>query len=345
MSEQRVSRRTLLAGAAAAGGLAATSPTRAQAARTITVATWGGLYEKTLRSLLPEFERQHDVTVRLLLGLGSTQMPKLVASRGAPPFSVLYLNDDEAIFGEKAGLWAADQSGPIPNVGHLYANCRPPALPMYGLVVYELPLAYNPDKMPAPTSWKDLWRPGLTVGVPDISDSYGMTFLYIAALLNGGDENNLQPGFDAIKRLPRYKIYHGVTQGFSMFQQGEIDAALYYGHRARQLQDAGVKLAIAHPSEGVWGLRAGVQIPKGVSGSELGLARAYVDFATSAAYQRAFADLLYSPSNRTVDLPPELAAKHVYGEAAVTALRFPPWPALIAQRDAVLDRWSREIAG
>ncbi len=342
MKTVRLSRRNLLA-AAAATGLAANRAS-AQPARVLTVATWGGLYEKTLRTLLPEFERTHGVSVRLLLGLGSTQMPKLVSGRGVPPFSVLYLNDDEAIFGQTAGLWAADQSASISDIANLYPTCRPPALPMYGLVVYELPLVYNPEKMAAPSSWKDLWKPGITVGIPDISDSYGMTFLYIAALLNGGDETNLTPGFDAIKRLPRYKIYHGVTQGFSMFQQGEIDAALYYGHRARQLQDQGIKVAIAHPSEGVWGLRAGVQIPKGVTGEDLELARAYVDFTTSPTYQRAFAELLYSPTNRSVTLPAELAAKNVYGEAAVTALRFPPWPALVAQRDAIIDRWSREIA-
>lgn len=343
MTRNLLSRRSLLAATAAGAAL----PKRggAQSQRVLNVATWGGLYEKTLRTLLPDFERAHGVSVRLQLGLGSTQMPKLIASRGAPPFSVLYLNDDEAIFGEKAGLWAPDQSAAIRGVADLYPNSRPPGLPMYGLVVYELPLVYTPAKMPAPTSWKDLWRPGITVGVPDISDSYGMTFLYIAALLNGGDENNLTPGFEAIKRLPRYKIYHGVTQGFSMFQQGEIDAALYYGHRAKQLQEQGVKIAAVHPAEGVWGLRAGVQIPKGLSGEELELARAYVDFAVSVPYERAFADLLYSPSNRTVTLPPELAAKHVYGEAAVSSLRFPPWTALIAQRDAIIERWSREIAG
>ena len=54
-------------------------------------------------------------------------------------------------------------------------------------------------------------------------------------------------------------------------------------------------------------------------------------------------DQFYSPANRTVTLAPDLAAKHIYGSEAVASLRDPPWDALLPQRDAVLDRWSREI--
>ena len=94
MAESSLSRRGFL-GAAAYGvggaGLAATAsqPARAADVRTLTVATWGGLYEQTLRKLLPAFESAHNVNVRLDIGLGSTQLPKLIAGRGAAPFSVL----------------------------------------------------------------------------------------------------------------------------------------------------------------------------------------------------------------------------------------------------------------
>ena len=347
MAELPITRRGLLGAAASSmggAGLAATTihPARAADVRTLTVATWGGLYEQTLRKLLPAFESAHNVSVRLDIGLGSTQLPKLIAGRGAAPFSVLYLNDDEAILGQTARLWAPDQSAQLANIADIYANSKPPALPMYGAIVYELPLVYNPAKLTEPMSWQDLWKPGLTVGIPDISNSYGVIFLYIAALLNGGSETNLDPGFAAIKKLANYKIYHGVTDGFTQFQQGEIDAALYYGHRAHQLQDKGIKVAIAHPKEGVWGLRAGVQIPR--TAPEMDLARAFVDLVLSPDYQRTYADLLYSPSNRTVALAPDLAAKHVYGATAVEGLRFPKWEALIEARDSIIDRWNREIA-
>ena len=79
-----------------------------------------------------------------------------------------------------------------------------------------------------------MWAPGVVAGVPHISQSYGLTFLYVAALLNGGSATNLDPGFAAIKRLKNFKIYKNVSQGLSLFQQKEIDAALYYGHRGQR---------------------------------------------------------------------------------------------------------------
>ncbi len=168
-----------------------------------------------------------------------------------------------------------------------------------------------------------------------------MTFLYLAALLNGGGASNLDPGFAAIKRLENYKIYRNVGHGLTMFQQGEIDAALYYGHRGQQLIDLGFPIGVTRPKEGVFAQRTGTQVPKG-TGNMAG-ALAWANNCLTAAYQRPFADEYYSPANRKMDLPPALAAKLIVGDALVASLRDPPWAELLPQRDALLDRWSREI--
>jgi putative spermidine/putrescine transport system substrate-binding protein len=329
-------RRTAVAGTLAA--LAA--PALAQSSRPFVVATFGGLFEKLLRDhVIPDFERQHDVHVELELGTGSTFIPKLIASGRRSPYDVVHLNDDEAFLGASAGLWAPDQSAKLPSEAAIYPSLQTSMLPMYTSVVYELPLAYRPDAMPPPTSWNDLWQPGITVGIPHISNSYGLTFLLIAALLNGGSASDFKPGFAALKRLSKFKIYKGVTQGYAMFQQGEIDAGLFYGHRTRQLIDSGVKLAAAHPKEGVWGQRTGAQIPK--AAPRLELSDAWIETTLSVPYQTVFAQELYSPTNRNVILPPALAAKHITGDAAIAALKFPDWTVINPQRDALLDQWTQ----
>ena len=329
-------RRTVLAGALAA----LATPAIGQSSRPFVVATFGGLFEKLLRDqVIPEFERQHGVRVELELGTGSTFIPKLIASGRRSPYDVVHLNDDEAFLGASAGLWAPDQSARLPSASALYPSLQTSVLPMYTSIVYELPLAYRLDAMREPGSWGDLWQPGITVGIPHISNSYGLTFLLIAALLNGGSAANLAPGFDALRRLPRLKIYKGVTQGYAMFQQGEIDAGLFYGHRTRQLIDSGVKLAAARPKEGVWGQRTGAQIPK--AAPRLDLSDAWIETTLGVPYQSVFARELYSPTNRQVVLPPELAAKHVTGTGAIAALRFPDWDVINPQRDELLDRWTQ----
>ena len=337
-----LTRRTLLAATAAAPALATPlcEPALAQQSRPFVVAAFGGLFEKLLRDqVIPEFERQHDVRVELELGTGSTFIPKLIAAGRRSPYDVVHLNDDEAFLGASANLWAPDQSAKLPSEAQIYPSLQTSALPLYTSVIYELPLAYRPEKLPTPTSWNDLWQPGITVGIPHISNSYGLTFLLIAALLNGGSATNLAPGFEALKRLPRFKIYKGVTQGYAMFQQGEIDAGLFYGHRIHQLADSGIKLAAAYPKEGVWGQRTGAQIPK--AASRLDLSDAWIETTLSVPFQTIFAKELYSPTNRQLILPPDLAPKHVTGEAAIAALKFPDWQAINPQRDDLLNRWTQ----
>src|SRR5947208_7161248 len=62
-------------------------------------------------------------------------------------------------------------------------------------------------------------------------------------------------------------------------------------------------------------------------------------------YQAAFAKGLYSPTNRNVVVPPDLAPKLIMGERYVDSIKEAPWSVLLPQRDALLDRWTREFGG
>jgi putative spermidine/putrescine transport system substrate-binding protein len=337
MAQAKAGRRNFLGGLAAA---ALPMPAIAQGTKSFIVAAPGGLFATTLQQqVAPDFEAKYNVRVRFEEGTGSTFIPKMLTSPQRSPYDIVYVNDDEAFLGQSMGLWAPDQSAKLPNAARLYESLKFSHVPMYTSIVYEFPLVYTPAKMPEPTSWADLWKPGPTIGVPHISNTYGLIFLLIAAQLNGGDDTHFTPGFEALKRLQRMKIYRGVTQGFSMFQQGEFDAALFYGHRAQQLVDQGVPVKPVFPKEGVMGMCTGVQIPKRASAQELSLA--WADATLGIPYQSAFAKLLYSPSNKDVPLSPELAAKHVTGEARVARIRYPDWNVINPQRDDLLSAWTR----
>ncbi|WP_158743690.1 extracellular solute-binding protein [Acidisphaera sp. L21] len=325
------------------GGLAAASlapRAQAQSSDSFVVATYGGLFEQILRkNVIPDFEAKHGVRVVLELGQGTTFLPKLATARRRSPYDVVYVNDDEAALGGSMGLWAPDMSAQIPNVAALYPSLRPSkAMPLYTTTVYDFPLLYR-TALAAPTSWGDLWSIDQAVGVPHISNSYGLTFLLIAALLNGGDAANMAPGFAAVKRLKNPKVWRGITQGYGMFQQGEVVAGLMYNHRAQQLVDAGLPVAMVHPKEGVWGQRTGLQIPKTATRPDL--SAAWADIALGVDYQAAFAEGLYSPSNAKVPL--KQAEKFVTGEARINGLRFPDWDVINPQRDALLDQWNRVV--
>jgi putative spermidine/putrescine transport system substrate-binding protein len=335
------SRRTLLAAGLAAPAVLA-RPAIAQAPPVLRVQAIGGAVEKTLRdSVIPEFERRHGIQVSLAVEDDVVMLPKLQIARGRPPYDVVMLDNDKAILGDGLDLWAPDQSARLSNIGAIYESCRPPATANYAFMVFEYALAYQTARFPAPpASWMDLWAPGVTVAVPHISQAYGWTFLFIAALLHGGSAEDLGPGFAAIKRLHAFKVYRTVSQGLSLFQQREVDAGLFYGHRVQQMMDAGLPVGKVVPREGSYGVHTGTQVPRGAANPEAALA--WVDATLGVPYQAAFAQSLYSPTNRDCVLPPDLAARLTYGPR-VDSIKEAPWAALLPQRDAVLDRWNREF--
>jgi putative spermidine/putrescine transport system substrate-binding protein len=315
----------------------------AQGARTMTAGTWGG-HDQFLRPFIADFESKQNATVRVELGVGATFISKLIASPNRSPYDVVGLYEDEAILGASAELWAPDQSAHLKNFKAQYDTTKPPALPFYPTFATEFPVVYNPTKMKAPESYHDLWtQPNITVGVPNIQNSYGLIFLYISALINGGSADNLGPGFEAIRKLPKFKIFRGVVDGFSMFQRGEIDAGIFHSHRGRQLQDQGVSVRSARPKEGVWGLIAGYQMPKRAQNVEL--ARGFLDMMMSNELQTNFADNFFGPTNRDVALSDELVEKRgiIYGARNVTALKSVPWDRINPQRDKLIERWNKEI--
>jgi putative spermidine/putrescine transport system substrate-binding protein len=339
-----VTRRDLLVmGLAASAAPALPRGASAQPRPTLRVQCIGGLVEKTIReSVIPDFEREHGTDIQLIVEDDVTILPKLQIARGRAPYDVCMMDNDKAILGAEMGVWAPDQSAKLKNIGAIYESCKPPATANYGTMIYEYALVYNTEKLKTPpASWQDLWTPGLVAAVPHVSQAYGLTFLYIAAILNGGSATDLEPGFAAIKRLGKFRIYKSVSEGLALFQQKEADAGLFYGHRGQQMIDAGFPIAKTVPKEGTWGQRTGVQIPKGTA--NLDGAVAWVDTMLSAPVQAAFAKSLYSPTNRDTTVPPDLEKRLVFGAQHVNAIREAPWKDILPQRDVILDRWTKEF--
>jgi putative spermidine/putrescine transport system substrate-binding protein len=332
-------RRTLLI-AGAAAGLA--RPTAAQTRPTLRVQCIGGPIEKTIREdVIPKFQEEHGTDISLIVEDDVTILPKLEVARSRAPYDICMMDNDKAVLGAEAGLWAPDQSAKLKNFPAIYASCKPPATANYATIIFEYALVYNPAKFAtAPTSWQDIWTAGLVPAVPHVSQGYGLTFLYIAALLNGGSGANLDPGFAAIKRLGNFKIYKSVTQGLQLFQQKEADIGLFYSHRAQQMIEAGMPVAKTVPKEGTWGQRTGLQIPKLTA--NLDGAVAWLDTMLSVPVQTAFAKSLYSPTNRDCTFPPDQEKRLILGDR-VEQIREIPWADILPQRDAILDRWTREF--
>ena len=63
-----------------------------------------------------------------------------------------------------------------------------------------------------------------------------------------------------------------------------------------------------------------------------------------AAFQLAFAtELFWSPTNRTVKVPPDVAKKIITGPADVEKLLLFDWAQVARQRPQWTERWNKEM--
>ena len=332
-------RRTVLAAGMAA---ALAKPALAQSRPVLRVQAIGTI-ETTLREqVIPAFQEAHGIDVQLIIEDDVTILPKLQVARSRAPYDVCMMDNDKAILGAAAELWAPDVSAQLSNIGSVYASCRPPATACYATILFEYGMAYRTVRFAVPpSSWADCWLDGLAVAVPYPSQAYGLTFLYIAATLNGGSGADLEPGFAAIKRLKSIKVYRSVSQGLQLFQQQEVDIGLFYSHRTQQMIEAGLPVGRVVPKEGTWGMHTGLQIPKQTGNMDGAVA--WVDTMLGVPAQTALAKGLYSTTNKDCTFPPAEAARLITGTARVDAIREAPWADILPQRDAILDRWTREF--
>ncbi|MBB3064329.1 extracellular solute-binding protein [Limibacillus halophilus] len=315
-------------------------PVFAQAKTKLQFQCFGGAYEEILRQdIIPEFEAANNIEVVFTVEDDVQMLPKLIAARDRPVYDVVTLDNPIAFQGKD--LWLDNMTSKMPNAKDVYSSSLPPETANYGAIVYQYALVHDKSKLPNVESWMDLWTNDIVVGVPHISQAYGMTFLYIAAMLHGGSATDLKPGIEAIKSLKKFKVYKNVSEGRSLFQQQEVDAALFYSHRGQQLIDSGLNLGRATPKEGLWGQRTGFQIPKTCQNVDGAIA--WVNNALSASYQSKFLKGLYSPTNSKVEAPADLEEKLLMGADTVNSIRELDWGTVLPQKDELVDLWVREI--
>jgi spermidine/putrescine-binding protein len=209
------------------------------------------------------------------------------------------------------------------------------------IITYNTNLVKTP-----PTSWADLWKPEWKgkLAIPDISGTSGQQFLMAAARLNGGSVENIDPGFEAIKKLkPNVQMmYTQPDQIIPLFERGDIALAVWYTDRTGAAALKGVPVAAAYPKEGAIGIVPTVSVPKASQKREL--AQKYIAVLLSPEGQLCFGQTQFAgPTNKKVQLPADLAKLVPYGplvqrmffpDTDLVARKFPEWS----------ERWGREIA-
>jgi spermidine/putrescine-binding protein len=245
-----IGRRPLLGAAAGLVSLAAPRLAHAQV-RDITLQLWGTTWTSSLRRVAQEFEAKTGVKVNAVTQATSGEgLVKLQAMRQAPSIDVWFTTSSVA---ERAktdtALFTPLPYESLPAAKAIEAGAR--GSHWVGVYFYQLGIVWRPDMVPQPiASWQDLWGPRFRqkLSVP-VMNSYQARMLLVAAMLNGGGPENVEPGFEALKRLKPNVVswYSSDTTARQGLAQGEYGVLVAPPAALKRMMDTGVQARMVSP--------------------------------------------------------------------------------------------------
>jgi putative spermidine/putrescine transport system substrate-binding protein len=339
--------RKYIVAALGAGMLAA--PAAAQ--QELVINSFGGAYEKLHRELVIDaFEKQHNVKIKIETTYSADMLAKLRAQKANPQYDIAHFSGGLEAQAAAEGLLAPIKPAQLSNYSQMYPfaveGIEKGRGPIYSIAV--IGLVYNTEKVkPAPTSWNDLRKAefkGRVLITDSPSNTYGMLGLLMMNKVAGGSLDNIQPGLDFVKAvLPGATVVSKSPEIQQQFAQGNAWIAAYAQDYAYTLTKAGLPVKFALPQEGAAFAPITINLVAGRKNTDLAIK--FIDFSIRAEASKGWAmGLRYSPTNRTVQLPPDVAADVVYGaEAAAKLVSFDPIK--IGQAKSNWDEaWKRAIA-
>jgi len=291
----------------------------------LVVAMYGGDFQQSLtKVMLKDFEKENNATVLVESGVSSEQAAKIRAQKRDPQIDVAILDLGDDLLLGKEGLIEKITPSEFPQINDLYDLAKNPKGYSPAFTFDILGLTYNLKNVGAPpASWAELWNPKYKNKINLFSTEIviGYLTLIMAAKLNGGDLYNLDPGFEALKRLK--PNVNGIVSSAAMtipaVSAGEVWFLPFYNARSQLAIDKGTPIGFTIPKEGGFVQINTLSLVKNAKHQEL--AKKFIQMALTPEVQKKFTELMYyGPTNKKVKLSPEVAKRTVYGPEAVSKL-------------------------
>lgn len=318
---------------------------------TIYLGGYGGSFERLLKEkILPPFEKANGAKIVYVPGNSTDTLAKLQAQKSKQELDVVFLDDGPMFQAINFGFCDTVKDAAIFNDIYDIAKMGTDKAVGAGFVVTGL--AYNEEMFEkngwaAPTSWNDLTNATYKgkIVVPPINNTYGLHALIMMARLNGGDENNVEPGFKSFEDQvgPNVLTYEPSSGKMSeLFQNGEIALSVWGSGRLKSLADTGFPGGFVYPKEG--GVALMVATCPVVDSDVPELAQKLVQHFLKPEYQKLLAETVgFGPTNKKTMLPKELGEKLPYGPERINALNAVDWTVINPKRGDWTKVWTRRI--
>jgi putative spermidine/putrescine transport system substrate-binding protein len=341
-----MTRRSALLGSSA-GLLGFPAILRAQD-KTIVTTLFGGIYEQRYRKhVLEPFERKRGVKFVIKYGSPNEWLTSAMVNRDDPEIDLPFLSLPVAMKAIKTnGIFLDLTPAMIPHL----RDVEPAFYDVYerkavGFNYVDNGLVYRHDLVKEPpTSWKELWDPRFKnqLILPDISGGFFHETVVIAALLHGGSETNLEPGYEALKRLKPNIVrwYKSPNEVSGILQRGEAAMAGSGSARAYAMKDGGMPVNFTVPKEGAPVGVLSYHVPIKARNRELLLA--FIDFALALEQQTGFGNEMQSGMVNRSFKPDPAIADRIVPHAKLWRLN---WPVIEPKMTEIAERMQRDVIG
>lgn len=337
----------VLTHAIATAAIAALTCSGAANAQELVVGIFGGSFLDDSKTChIAEFEKKTGAKVLTKAGNSSQFAAAIRATKGNSDMDIVYIDNSLAVQLKNEKLLETIDRAKIPSAAEVSPKMFDPDNQYVVFMTGATVIVYDPQQIKTPpTSWNDLFKPEYAgkMAIGDITGTSGLHLLLALNRMNGGDLDNLEPGFKAIKPLAKNSVtmYTQADQIVSLFERKEIAIATWYPDRAGSAIDKGISMAVVYPKEGAVGILPALVIPKGAKNPALALR--YLEEVLSSKGQACFAEKKYAgPVNVKVTLSDKAKKIVPYG-ASFDAL-WAPDPAAVAKNVADWTRrWQREV--
>jgi putative spermidine/putrescine transport system substrate-binding protein len=280
--------------------------------QTLTIQTWGGLWEDGARVVGDAFAKKAGVNVRYIKQVNSREGLAMIRAHKANPQADVVYSSLEVLQDALTEGLLVPLNRSLPNIAAMPKQAVRDAWLDTSYILFGL--AYRKDLVPFEIKqYEDLLDPRLKgrVASPTAMWSSGKWLIQLA-LVNGGSEKNIDPGFEFLKRLkPNIVTLFTGTEEPKILQAGEAVVAYTIFSGIAPLLGPSTSLAFVLP-QGKPVITAVLAIaitnPKNAE-----LAQKFVDYMATPEAQEAYC-------MKIVCLPPNPKAQ---APAALTAIRPP----------------------
>jgi putative spermidine/putrescine transport system substrate-binding protein len=243
--------------AALLGGVAGVPAALAQDATEITFFYWAGSNQGIVpQEVIDAYTAANpNVKINVLESNNAITYPQMVAARRTTPDNPLvhcgFFNADAITKGDAEGMWDVLDVASVPNLDNVLPNFRRAEDRGVGYQMNAVGILYNKDAVAeAPTSWADLWSEEYRDRVTMFD--YDTRMIAVAALLNGGSEFDIDPGFKVwAENAENFRALVDSNDAVkNLLVSGDAWAAPWFSSISNIWIEEGAPFAFAVPKEG-----------------------------------------------------------------------------------------------